>query len=96
MKIDDVIAEEDRKWRLKSFDELQALRSEPHVYFVEHGPSKYQVEVFTKTGKTENEIIVTIECSKDSLLGPMFFGRATFFARGRETGIREIEGNEAW
>lgn len=96
MKIDAVIDEEDRKWRSKSFEELQSLKGEDQLYFVQQGTSRFQFEVSTKQGKSPDEIIVTIECSKDTLLGRFFFGRATFFARGRSTGIREIEGDEAW
>lgn len=93
--MDKVLSAEEKVWREKSFSEIKSILGKAECYRTEYEGVGYQFEVHTKDNSAPDEIIVLVECSKDSILGS-FTGRCRYFAKRKDDSIREIEGDEAF
>jgi hypothetical protein len=93
--IEEVLATEEAKWRAKPYGEIETNLGAVQSYKIVHGDVSYQIEIHSRKGKKQNEIIVMVEVSKNTLLGS-FFGRAKYFVISKESGVREIENDEAF
>jgi hypothetical protein len=94
--IDEILLIEDQNWRAKPYRELEKLLENVSCYSIEHKNALFQFEVHSKrSSKNRDEIIIRVECSRNSLVGS-FFGKARYFAKSLHMGIREIDNDEAF
>jgi hypothetical protein len=93
-KLNDILKQEEAKWRNEPYDRLEKLLLDVYLYEVESENKKFTFEIHTKKNEAE-EIIVMVECSKKSFFGS-FWGKAKYFAKSSKNQIREIEGDEAF
>ncbi len=59
------------------------------------GDSRYEIEVHSRRGTREDEIVVMVECSSKRLMGT-FSGQAKYFVISKTSGVRDIERDEAF
>ena len=90
-----ILDAEDKIWRNKPYSEIKSFLGNVECYVKKHKGKEYQVEIHTKIGSNDDEIIVMVECSKNSFLGS-FVGRCYYFAKLKDGLIREIDGDEAF
>jgi hypothetical protein len=88
--IDALLISEEAIWRAKSYEEIEAILDDVQYYEIVRDKVNCEIEVHTKKGKKQNEIIVMIECSRLS------FGKAKYFVCSKESGVRDIESDEAF
>ena len=91
--LDDALKIEEKEWREMPYPEIESIIGDVKCYIKNHNGKSFQFEIHTKTGKAQNEIIVMVECSKNSFFGS-FFGKTRYFAKSINGNIREIEGDE--
>ena len=92
---DEILELEDARWRKESYGSLLETLNDVICYKKEHKGKGFLFEIHTKRSEKADEVIVILECSRDSFLG-RFFGKCRFFAKDRNNGVREIEGEEAF
>jgi hypothetical protein len=73
-KMDEALSAEEKVWRQKTFSEIKTILGKVECYRTEYEGVGYQFEIHTKDNTDPGEIIVMVECSKDSFLGS-FTGR---------------------
>jgi hypothetical protein len=93
--LDEILEIEEIRWREMPFSEIAATLGDVTCYEKNHKGYEYQFEIHTKNGKSDNEIITMVECSKKSFFGT-FFGKCRYFAKSNDESIREIDGDEAF
>jgi hypothetical protein len=89
--IDEILCSEEKKWRRRSFAEIEGLQGEVQCYSVTDGESIYHFEIHTEQSQNEKEILVRVECSKN-----LIFGKAKYFAISAAHGVRDIADEEAF
>ncbi len=88
--IDDLLIIEEAKWRAKSYKEIESILDDVQYYEIIRDNVTYGIEVHAKIGKGQNEIVVMVECSRSIL------GKAKYFVSSEESGVRDIESDEAF
>jgi len=88
--IDELLIIEEAKYRAKSYKEIEGILEEVQCYEIVKDNVTYGIEVHTKKGKRQNEIIVMVECSKS------ICGKAKYFVNSEQLGVRDIERDEAF
>ena len=94
--IDEVLATEEAKWRAKSFTEIADILGVVQCYPRRFGDTDYELEVHSKRGTKEDEIVVMVECSTKGRLMGTFSGQAKYFVISKTSGVRDIERDEAF
>jgi hypothetical protein len=89
--LEEILCSEEKKWRGRSFEEIEGLHGEVQCYSVPHDGANYHFEIHTEKSKNEMEILVRVECSKN-----MIFGKAKYFAVSADHGVRDIADEEAF
>lgn len=89
--IEEILGEEEKKWRKRPFGEIEGLRGQVQCYSVTHGGSTYHFEIHTEKSQNENEILVRVECSKSLILG-----KARYFAVSADHGARDLADGEVF
>ncbi|MHC1726615.1 MAG: YgcG family protein [Syntrophobacteraceae bacterium] len=93
--IEEVLLAEEAKWRGKTYEEIESILETVQCYEIIRRDIAYQIEVHSRKGTRDNEIIVMVECSKTSFLG-ILSGRATYFVISKDSSVREVEEDEAF
>ncbi|RII31463.1 MAG: hypothetical protein CXR30_01220 [Geobacter sp.] len=94
-EIDKILAQEEKTWREREYEEIQSLLNDTQCYSVRKGRRNYYLEVDGEQSTSQDEIIVRIECSR------VFFcflwsGKARYFALSKSLGTREVQKSECF
>ena len=92
----EVLANEEAKWRAKSYEEIAGILGAVKCYQLRRSDSNYEVEVHTKQGTKNDEIVVMVECSPEKKVLGTFVGQAKYFVISKTSGVRDILQDEAF
>ena len=85
---DEILLIEEKKWRAKSYQEIESILNEVQCYEVKKNNKSYVIEIHTKKGNRPDEIVIMVECSRG------FFGKAKYFVNTKYDGVRDVRNDE--